>query len=428
MKKYFLIGTVFLLLIFSGCQKYTRLTVWSFNDELAQMIDGKEDGREDVLTHYTLSFPDVKIDYSITPVNQFQNRLDPVLTSGRGAPDIFALDSAFVRKYVESGFLLDLTDIYTRNKDKLLAYPVQVGSFEDKVYAMSWQTNPGAMFYRRSLARRYFGTDNPQIIQTYFTDFVRFLNSARLIKTRSNGTCVVAASYKDFQIPFFSARQNPWIVNGSLRIDPILDYYFNFAKELYENRWEGRVDPHTEGWLAGIKGELKDENGRPVEVFAYFLSMEGFRNILMEYAGNTEGDWAMIQGPAGWYQGGSWIAAWKGTKSPEAAKHIIEWIAADDEFLKVWALETGKLVSNLTAVNNVIDSFENSFLGGQNHYADFAEMAKTVNGRLAQSYDDEIQATYMEAVNAFVKGEKSKQQAIEDFKAQILAKFEEISD
>ena len=365
---------------------------------------------------YTVEFPNVRVDYSITPVDQFQKRLDPVLEKDRGAPDAFALDSTFVRKYVESGLLLDLTDIYEKNKDKLIAYPVQVGTHEGKVYAMSWQSNPGAMFYRRSLAKKYLGTDNPQIIQTYFADFGRLLNSARLIKTRSNGTCAAVASYKDLLTPLFSARQNPWIVNDRINIDPLLDYYFNLAKEMYENRWEGRVDPYTAGWYAGMKGELKDENGRPVEVFAYFLTMKDFENILMERADDTKGDWAMIQGPAGWYRGGSWIAAWKGTKNPQAVNNMIEWLITYEEVVEA------------TEETEEIEATDDSFLGGQDHYAQFSEMAKIVNGRLAQSRDMEIQAVYIEAINAFVKGEKTKQQAIDDFKAQILAEFEEISN
>ncbi|MDR2965692.1 MAG: ABC transporter substrate-binding protein [Treponema sp.] len=428
MKKYFscflILGTVFLLLLFSGCQEKTRLTVWSFNDELYKMINGQED----LSTYYTLAFPDIKIDYSVTPEDQFPKRLDPVLDSGRGAPDIFALDSTFVRRYVESGFLLDITGIHTDNRDKLLTYPVQVGSSEGKVYAMSWQANPGAMFYRRSLARKYLGTDNPQIVQTYFSDFGRFLNSARLIKTRSNGACAVIASYKDLQIPFFSARQDPWVIRDRFIIDSVLDYYLNFAKELYENRWEGRVDPYSPGWFAGMRGELKDENGKAVEIFSYFLPTWGYHDVLKKNAGNTDGDWAMIQGPIGWYQGGSWIAAWKGTSNPEGARQMIEWLTTDNEFLEAWALGTGGITANLAVVNKIKDSFEDTFLGGQNPYAEFAEMAKAVNGRLIQSYDEEIQAIYMEALNSFVKGEKSRQEAMDDFKAEVMAKFEVFSD
>lgn len=419
MKKVLVIVCAALLLFSIGCAKKDGLVVWSFTDELSEMIYGKSDGS--LATYYSKAFPDVKIDYSLTPTEQFPSRLDPVLASGRGAPDVFALEAAFVRKYVESGLLLDLTDIYEKNKDKLLAYPVEVGTYEGKVYGMSWQACPGAMFYRRSLAQKYLGTDNPAVVQTYFTDLSKFLDTAKLLKDKSNGACVVVSSLGDLQFPFYSARQDPWVVNGRLVIDPVLDQYLEICKTLYDNRWEGRVGQWSEGWFAGMKGELKDESGGNVEVFAYFLPTWGLHYVLKTNAENTAGDWAMVPGPAPYRWGGTWVGAWKGTKNPEGAKQMIEWLTTGDEFLTAWAQATGDMVSNLRVVNSIKDSYREPFLGGQNHYAEFAQMALGVDGRLAQGTDDVIQSIFQEAVTAYVNGEKTKSQAMADFRAQVQA-------
>ena len=417
-KALIMIGVVVLLVSMTGCPGGQKgLTVWSFTDELEQMING----RDGLATHYTKAFPDVQVDYSLTPTDQFPSRLDPVLAAGRGAPDIFALEAAFVRKYVESGLLLDLTDIANKHRSKLLAYPIEVGTFEGKVYGMSWQACPGAMFYRRSLAKKYLGDDNPAVVQSYFTDFNKFLETAAILKQKSNNACVVVSSLGDLQNPFFSARQDPWVVNGRLVVDPVMDQYFDIAKALYDNRYEGRVGQWSEGWFAGMKGELKDESGRAVEVFSYFLPTWGLHYVLKTNAGDTSGDWAMIQGPIGYRWGGTWMGAWKGTKNAAGAKQMIEWLTTGDEFLEAWALATGDMVSNLNVVNKIKDTYSEPFLGGQNHYAEFAEMAKAVNGRLAQGTDDVIQAIFGEAVNAYVNGEKSRAQALADFRAQVQA-------
>jgi ABC-type glycerol-3-phosphate transport system substrate-binding protein len=404
-----IIGIALMLFSVSGCTAKHDLVVWSFTDELGEMIT----------EYYQKAFPDINIGYSLTPTEQFPSRLDPVLASGRGAPDVFALESAFVRKYVESGLLLDLTDIYERNAYKLLQYPVDVGTYNGRVYGMSWQACPGAMFYRRSLAREYLGTDDPAQVQAYFSDFNRFLSTARLLKERSNGACVVVSSLGDLQFPFFSARNDPWVVNGRLVIDPVLNQYLDIVKTLHDNRWEGRVGQWSEGWFAGMKGDLKDENGNAVEVFSYFLPTWGLHYVLKTNAGDTAGDWAMIQGPIGWRWGGTWIGAWKGTQNADAALHMIEWLTTGDDFLTAWALDKGDMVSNLRVVNSIKDTFVEPFLGGQNHYAEFAEMAQAVDGRLTQGTDDVIQALFGEAVVAYVNGEKTRQQALEDFRQQV---------
>jgi len=50
-------------------------------------------------------------------------------------------------------------------------------------------------------------------------------------------------------------------------------------------------------------------------------------------------------------------------------------------------------------------------------------MAKNVNGRLLQGSDEAIEAMFDEAVSAFVNGEKSKAQALADFRTQAESQF-----
>jgi len=393
----------------SGCSKQDGLVVWSFTDELENMTKN----------YYMKAFPDVKINYSLTPSDQFENKLDPVLQSGRGAPDIFALESAFVRKYIESGQLLDITDVYERNKDKLLKYPVEVGTHNGRVYGMSWQACPGAMFYRRSLAKQYLGTDDPAVVQNYFSDLDTFLRTAELLKSRSNGRCLVVSSRGDLYNVFLGSRSSPWVVNGRLNIDPNMEKYLDIGKIIHDNRYDARVGQWSEGWFAGMKGELKDENGNPLEAFSYFLPTWGLHYVLKTNTPGTSGDWAMIAGPAPYRWGGTWIGAFKGTKNPAQAKQMIEYLTTSDEFLEAWARDTGDVVSNLNVMNKIKDNFSEAFLGGQNHYAPFVQMAMSVDGKLTQGTDQAIEGLFQEEATAYVNGEKSKAQALADFRAQV---------
>ena len=393
-----------------------QLTIWSFTDELANMINNPTWG-------FRATHPGVRVNYSQTPSDQFQARLDPALASGRGTPDIIALESAFIRKYVESGLLLDITDIYEANKSKLLAYPVEVGTYNGKVYAMSWQACPGAVFYRRSLARKYLGTDDPKTVQTYFANFNKFLDTAKLLKEKSGGSCVVVSSLNDLFNSFMSARKDPWIVNGKLVIDPVMEQYMDICKTLYDNKWEGCVGQWSEGWFAGMSGRLRDEFGRPLEVFSYFLPTWGLHYVLKTNAPNTSSDWAMIQGPSPYRWGGTWVGAYKGTKNVAAVKEFIRYVTTNDVFLEAWAKDTGDIVSNINVNNKIKDTYTEPFLGGQNQYAEFVEIAKRVNGKLLQGSDEAIEGIWNKAVDAFVNGEKTKAQALEDFRRQVGYQF-----
>lgn len=388
-----------------------KLVIWSFTDELQSMVDN----------YYKKDHPEIEIDYSLTPTDQFPNKLDPVLASGNGAPDVFALEDAFVRKYIEQGddLLLDLTDTYNEIKDKMIAYPAEVGTYNGKVYGLSWQAAPGAMFYRRSLAKKYLGTDEPAEVQKYLTDWAKFNETAELLKTKSNGKCVIVSTTGDLFKPFQGARKDPWVVKGKLVVDPAMEDYMDACKLLKDKGYEGRQGQWAEGWFAGMKGELKDEKGNAVEVFSYFLPTWGLHYVLKPNAPATSGDWAMIPGPAAYRWGGTWVAAYKGTKVPGRAKDFIKYVATDDSFLERWAKDTGDLVSNNNVVNKIKDTYSEPFLGGQNHYAEFAAMANNVDGKLTQGTDQAIEAIFNDAVTSYVNGEKSKEQAIADFKEQV---------
>ena len=420
MKK-ILIVLVAAAVLLSGCSKKEeaskeasgKLVVWSFTDELKTMID----------KYYGPTHPSVEIEYSLTPTDQFPNKLDPVLASGSGAPDVFALEDAFVRKYIESGLLLDLSDIAAEVKGKSLAYPIEVGSYEGKVYGLSWQATPGAMFYRRSLAKKYLGTDDPKEVQKYMSSLDKFVETAGVLKSKSGGKCVVVSSTGDMFMPFKGARKDPWVVGGKLVIDPAMVSYMEMAKTLRDKGYEGRSQQWSEGWFNGMKGTLKDESGKDVEVFSYLLPTWGLHYVLKTNAPDTSGDWAMIPGPAPYRWGGTWIAAYKGTKNVAAAKEFIKYVTSSDSFLERWAKDTGDVVSNTVVTAKIKDSYSEPFLGGQNHYAEFVDMAKNVDGKLTQGTDQAIEALFNEAVISYVEGEKSKDKAIADFKSQVNAQL-----
>ena len=400
----------------AGKDASNKLVVWSFTDELDGMITKyfQEDGR------FKGKY---EIEYSLTPTDQFPNKLDPVLASGSGCPDVFALEDAFVRKYVESGLLLDLTDVYNEIKDKMIAYPAEVGTYNGKVYGLSWQVTPGAVFYRRSLAKKYLGTDDPAEVQKALANWDKFLETAELLKNKSNGNCYIISSTGDLFKPYASGRKDPWVVNNKLVVDPLMEEYMKMCKVLKDRGLEGRVGQWSEGWFAGMKGVLADEAGNTKEVFSYFLPTWGLHYVLKTNAPETSGDWAMCAGPVGYRWGGTWVGAWAKTKNPNAAKELIKYVATDDTFLESWAKDTGDVVSNAKVIAKVKDNFSEAFLGGQNHYAEFAEMAKSVNGKLSQGTDQAIEGIFGEAVGSYVNGEKSMEQAIADFKEQVAAQL-----
>lgn len=392
-----------------------KLNVWAFNDDSElkhKMINSK---------YFKPPFnKTVQVTVSLTPFDHYHAKLDSSLFTGNGAPDVFALESSVVRKYIESGFLLDLTDIYEANRQKLISYPVDVGSFNGRVYGLSWQAAPGAMFYRRSLAKKYLGSDDPAVVQNYFSSMNKFIETAQLLKNKSNGVCAVIPSYGELYNLFLYNRKSPWVVNRQLVIDPAMEQYMDMCKTIVENRYVADdAWKWGEGWFKSMRGEHKNFDGKPSEVFSYFLPTWGLHYVLKPNAPKTSGDWAMIPGPLSYRDGGTWLCAWRDTPNPAAAKELIRYLITDDKFMEEYAKATGDLVSNLNVVNKISKNFKEPFLKKQNHYAEFAELAKKVDGRLLTGYDNDIEGFFNEEVSNFLYNGKSKQQALDDFRAKV---------
>ena len=69
----------------------------------------------------------------------------------------------------------------------------------------------------------------------------------------------------------------------------------------------------------------------------------------------------------------------------------------------------------------------NPFLGGQDHYAIFAEAANLANGSIMTDYDEKMNSLWSDFVTTpYSKGEKDLDAAIADFKVQVAAQFPEL--
>lgn len=392
-------------------QSSKKLNVWSYTDEIKTMID----------KYYKSDYQKDDFDYTTIPADQLSNKLDSAFALGNETPDVFTMEDTIIRKYIEQGdkLLLDLTDIYNEVKDKTIPYPFDVATFKGKVYAMSWHAVPGAFFYRRSLAKKYLGTDDPAIVQKSFANWDSFLKTARELKKASGGKCVVISSTEDLFHPFLGSRNGPWIQNNKLVIDPAMEDYMKMAKTLKDERLEGGQGQWGEGWFAAFNGELRDDNWLPLEVFGTFLPPWGLHFVLKPNAKNTAGDWAMIQGPSPYFWGGTWVAAYKNTKNPKLAKKFIKYITTDNGFLTRWAKDTGELVSNNSVISVIKDLYSEPFLNGQNPYEEFSKIAQHVNGKLNQSTDPVVEDFWKENVKSYIYGKKSKVEALYDFKKSV---------
>jgi multiple sugar transport system substrate-binding protein len=407
----------------------TVLNVWSFTNEINTMAIAFE------ATH-----PDVDVVYTMIPMTngEYQTKLKAAIGT-TDTPDVIALESAFVKEYVEADFLADLSSLLP-DAEAAKTYPfvtdVGTDAASGVIKAYAYQATPGAVFYRRSLAKEYFGTDDPAEIQALMADLDKFTEMAAVIKEKSGGNTYMVASNGDFQNPFYSNRASKWVVDDKLVIDPMVEKYVETAKLFRDNGYDAQAKQWQEGWFAGMNDSLVDANGNPKKVFSYFLPTWGLPYVLApnsksaDGANDTGGDWAAVSGPLPYQWGGTWLGAMAESPNLELATEFVRFCTLDEENLTNWATgvytneylkaidpnvsddqqqAAGDFVSSQVVVEKITASFDDSemskFLGGQNSYGGFAAAAPSVNAKLFTGSDDAIQRALNDPLDQYLNGD-----------------------
>ena len=404
------------------------INVWAFTDEVPNMIE-----------KYKELHPDFDYDINTTIIattdGAYQPALDQALASGGAdAPDIYCAEAAFVLKYTQgdasqyAAAYEDLgIDVATMTKDADIAqYTMDIGTNPDgKLVALGYQATGGAFIYRRSIAKDVWGTDDPaEISKKIGPGWDQFYNAAAELKAKGYG---IVSGDGDIWHAVENSSDKGWIVDGKLNIDPKREEFLDLSKKLKDNGYHNDTQDWQDAWFADMKGEGAQQ------IFGFFGPAWLINYTLAPNCGGekvgegTYGDWAVCEPPIGFFWGGTWLLANKDTQKKEAVKDILEWITLDssEEGLQyMWANGTYNgeggtkyCVASGTVMSKSDGSVE--FLGGQNMFDVFVPANSYAKGTNLTQYDETINTYWREQVREYTAGNKSREQAIADFKQQV---------
>ncbi len=392
---------------------------WSFTTEF-----------EGFIPEFNEKYPNITINWTNIPNEEIAAKLETALGAGTGTPDVFSGEIAYVKKWVDSGVWENLS-VAPFNADDLVAditpYVVDVARDADgNIRGISWQATPGGVFYRRSMAKEYFGTDDPDEIAALMSTMDGYIEMGRTIKEESGGKNFLMAGWQDLQWFPFNSRTDPWVKDGKLMIDQSILDYFDQAKLIRDEGLDNKIAQWSPEWFSGMN----------TNIFSYVLPTWGLPFVLdaninpdepeegVEY---TSGDWALTSGPAPYFWGGTWLGMYKESKVKDIAWEFIKFIGLDEDFTKWNAQTNGDYVGNLKVVEEIKDEFSWESLGGQNHYAFFYQEAQKIDASKITKYDQEIQNMIIAAITAYVEGTLTKDEAIAQFKTDVQTAFPEVS-
>lgn len=416
----------------AGCSKGDKLVYWVFDRDMAQQVTDYYATEERNLGY--------EIDIEVMPLETLLNKLDNSLRTGTNLPDVVALEAESFKKYIDNGAQqLEPLDEFRDLTSNMYEYTIDAATGDDgHLYALATNVTPGVFAYRRSMAKAVFGTDDPVEIQKHFDTWEHFLESAETLSNfvtddYPEGIKVIS-SYMDIGKVFFGNREQGWVdENGNLTIDASLtdgEYsMMEVAKSLKENDYSHETTSGDGTYYSDVWDN---------KVFGYFQATWGLntnlKNNCTDSSGqiSSDGDWAIIEGPASYFEGGTYHVVIKGTKWLEEAKEFVKFFSTDETYMKNWAKEHGDFMNNKQYMQDLVSdtSANNDFLGGQNPYSIFISQAEKINGEIITRYDSEINGYFEAWATNYAEGKAEAadiNSAVTQFKAMVAASLTSIN-
>ena len=265
----------------------------------------------------------VTVEWHITPSDNgaYQQKLDEALLNQENADpdekvDMFLAEADYIVKYADDAATQDITALGVDDFSNTYNYTVQAASDADGVVkGVSFQCCPSALIYRRSIAEDVLGTSEPDEVQELLNSWDKFNAVAKDAKDKGY---YMTASFAETYRVFSNNCTSPWVdADNNLQFDPQIEAWIEQTDDFIANEYT---------LTAGIWDDEKNKQMFADGKTMCFFGPAWYFNFCMGNAQDPEkgcsGDWAICEGPAAHFWGGTWLMAPAGTDNPTTQSPI----------------------------------------------------------------------------------------------------------
>lgn len=410
--------------------KVLNIEVW--NEEFKSRITDHYPGYEKTDdTHGKIG--DVTVNWIITPNddNAYQNNLDSVLPGNADASaddkvDMFLIEADYAKKYIDAdaNVAMPLKDLGITSDDLSKQYKYTQDVVTDAngdLRGTSWQACSAGLIYNRAAAKEVLGTDDPAEVQKAVADWDTYNETA---KKMADAGYLMQSTVNDTYRVYSNNVSGPWVQDGKVVVDDNIKKWVDDSKAQVDAKETTTAELWSDDWSKGFYPDGK--------VFCYF-GPAWLINFSMkaddEKSIAAQGGWGLVNGPQGFFWGGTWICAAQGTDNPSLVKDIMLKMTTDDDIMKEIAQKDSDCVNNKEVLKALAsdDSGNNKVLGGQNPYQMLADGAEKVDMSNISIYDQGCNEEFQKAMKNYFDGNASYDDALAQFKSAIVEKYPELT-
>lgn len=390
----------------------------------------------------------VDIETVVIEPADYVTKVQTALNGGQTEPDIIVGEPQMLEDFYDAGYFEDLNQApYNAQdyKDQIVDYVWEVGQDSEGIQrAISYQITPAGIFYRRDIAQDVFGTDDPDEIGKLFKDYATVLDTAQKVKDKGY-RCFAS----DAEMNFFSG-DSAWVVDGKLNVDQARYDYMDLCVDLYQNDLTAYANQWSTPWYQAMAGEVPilsadiqnyaDDSVNvwdatefaeatadmdKTQVFAYGLPAWGVLT-LRDNVGDTSGKWGVCSGPAYGMSGGTFIGISSQSERKDAAWDFIKFCTLNEDTANWWIEKSEGDTVSLKSVLEQHKDDENPVYGNEKLYAFWLKQAEGIDYSKVTRYDKAIGDAWGNAITAVKTGEKSKEDAVNEFYDVVQSTYPEI--
>ena len=397
------------------------LEVWGWTTDPEYQIEAFEKAYPNVTVNYTMIGTD------------YDTKMQTIVDNRTEGPDVFYADVKTVKNYIESDAWETLNaDPYNIDVSDSEDYTVKLGSDSDgNVKALSYQATPGGFWYKRDLAKKYLGTDDPDEISEMLSTTDGMLDVAEKLKDFELPDLMMKKitskldkfshyyseyDYKDlWQFANYGMRSLAWVDGDKFQMDDYIPEFFDLAKTVRDNGYDAKIDTWSEAWYASCADD---------SVFGYAEPTWGLQYVIQTGAPDSEGNWGLASMPASYFNGGSYLGIYQESQNKELAAEYVKFVCTNKDFLTQYANDKGDYTSLKSVNKGIADGgYEEPWCAGQNTFKFFSDQMDKINTDIVTKYDDTIGNLMLNNVDLYLNGQLDKDAAIAQFKDDVASNY-----
>lgn len=305
-------------------------------------------------------YPNIKVKFVPVDSSQYLSKFQNALVTGGEVPDVI------LQEIGDRGamFALDAfenLEAAPYNFDRSIVFPqilpVMTNS-RDEVVGIERELNPSGICYKRDLAAKYLGTEDPEELAAKLSDWDKFIAEGERIAKETNGEVQMVAGFGDLQRILQNQYNKPVFEDNIAYATEYFTYNFELLIRMMKAGMVGKLVTYDPAWNSSY---VDKDN-----YIIYPCAPWSPTWIVKANDPDGEGRWGITTAPVQGYSfGGTAYGIPKNAKNKDLAWKFIQWATTTDEGAKAAEEVIGAIVSRQATYKDGYNWAPDSYFKGQ---------------------------------------------------------------